>query len=148
MLVSGIGYGNYELSSFDNALIDAGISNYNLVKVSSILPPKCFELSNDFLPPQGSILFTAYAAISSNTIGDNISATISIGIPKNDTHVGVIMEHSSKKDSCITSRFSENMVLEAMKSRKEPIENIISRSSEAEVLSDLWTTAFAAVVMW
>lgn len=38
-LVSGVGSGNTELNAFDNALYNAGVGNYNLIKVSSILPP-------------------------------------------------------------------------------------------------------------
>ena len=37
-LSSGTGTSPHELVAFDNALLSAGISNYNLLKVSSILP--------------------------------------------------------------------------------------------------------------
>ena len=40
-LVSGIGKSQFPLVAFDNALRDAGIGDYNLVRVSSILPPNC-----------------------------------------------------------------------------------------------------------
>lgn len=54
MLVSGIGKAEYPLVTFDNALRDAGIGDYNLVKVSSILPPKCIR-KNVIDIKQGSI---------------------------------------------------------------------------------------------
>jgi arginine decarboxylase len=38
-LVVGSGEGATPLNSFDAALLDAGIGNLNLVRVSSILPP-------------------------------------------------------------------------------------------------------------
>lgn len=38
ILTSGIGHGDFKLTSFDDALISSGVFNYNLVKVSSILP--------------------------------------------------------------------------------------------------------------
>jgi arginine decarboxylase len=38
-LVSGVGYGSTELTSFDAALLDAGIGDFNLVRMSSIMPP-------------------------------------------------------------------------------------------------------------
>ena len=41
MLTSGKGFDEDELVSFDNALISAKISGYNLVRVSSILPIGC-----------------------------------------------------------------------------------------------------------
>ena len=40
-IVSGKGFGKYALTSFDNALLDAGVGDYNLIKVSSILPARC-----------------------------------------------------------------------------------------------------------
>ena len=40
-IASGVGRDMYELVSFDNALINAGLSNYNLLRVSSILPTGC-----------------------------------------------------------------------------------------------------------
>ena len=44
-LGAGIGTGNTALNSFDNALVRAGIGNYNLLKVSSILPSQCTKCS-------------------------------------------------------------------------------------------------------
>lgn len=37
-IVKGTGTGSTELSAFDSALIDAGIANYNLIYLSSIIP--------------------------------------------------------------------------------------------------------------
>src|SRR5438445_8079689 len=37
---AGVGVGPTALSAFDAALNDAGIANYNLLKLSSIIPPK------------------------------------------------------------------------------------------------------------
>jgi len=36
-LNAGLGHGDYSLTSFDDALLNAGVGNYNLLKVSSIL---------------------------------------------------------------------------------------------------------------
>lgn len=40
IITSGKGEGNTKLSAFDNALFDAGIANFNLIKLSSVIPPK------------------------------------------------------------------------------------------------------------
>lgn len=42
-MVSGVGYGKTKLTAFDNALQYAKVGDYNLIKVSSILPPKAKE---------------------------------------------------------------------------------------------------------
>jgi arginine decarboxylase len=39
-IVKGVGSGKTSLSAFDNALWNAGIANYNLIYLSSIIPPK------------------------------------------------------------------------------------------------------------
>ncbi len=38
VITSGIGKGRTKLSAFDNALFDAGIANYNLIPLSSVIP--------------------------------------------------------------------------------------------------------------
>ena len=40
ILTSGIRIGSTKLNAFDNALLNAGIGNFNLLSVSSIIPPK------------------------------------------------------------------------------------------------------------
>ena len=42
-LVSGIGTGSTVLNAFDAALLSAGVGNFNLLRVSSILPPHSTE---------------------------------------------------------------------------------------------------------
>jgi len=39
-IVKGSGTGKTELSAFDMALNDAGIANYNLIPLSSVIPPE------------------------------------------------------------------------------------------------------------
>ena len=60
-LSGGIGEGATELDAFDAALCDAGVGNYNLVCVSSILPPKCQvvrlrEVPPNKMPPVGALV--------------------------------------------------------------------------------------------
>jgi pyruvoyl-dependent arginine decarboxylase len=38
-LSSGVGAGPTELAAFDAALMDAGLANYNLLCLSSVIPP-------------------------------------------------------------------------------------------------------------
>ena len=38
-LTSGTGVGPTELSAFDHALVNAGVANFNLIYLSSVLPP-------------------------------------------------------------------------------------------------------------
>jgi arginine decarboxylase len=38
-VASGIGYGPTELAAFDQALVKAGVNNFNLICLSSVIPP-------------------------------------------------------------------------------------------------------------
>ena len=38
ILTSGVGVGSTEINAYDNALLNAGVGDYNLVKVTSVLP--------------------------------------------------------------------------------------------------------------
>jgi arginine decarboxylase len=46
-VASGIGTGPTNLSAFDAALNNAGVANYNLVRLSSIIPPKATIVKQD-----------------------------------------------------------------------------------------------------
>src|ERR1019366_6899933 len=40
-VTSGVSSGSTQLAAFDGALLDAGIANFNLIKLSSVIPPNC-----------------------------------------------------------------------------------------------------------
>lgn len=63
---AGAGVSAFELVSFDRALREAGFADYNLLRVSSILPPFAEHRSQVALP-EGSPLPTANGVFSSNT---------------------------------------------------------------------------------
>ncbi len=89
-LVSGASEGETELNAFDNALLEAGIGDINLVKVSSIMPPgiKVVEKLNPL--PRGAFLPVVYVSVSSSNPGEVISAAVGFG--RCEDGFGVIME--------------------------------------------------------
>lgn len=89
-LVAGRGEGGMPINAFDAALIDAGIGNLNLLRVSSILPPLARRSSILDIPP-GSLTPTAYGCLTSSQPGQVIAAAIGVGIGSPDSY-GVIME--------------------------------------------------------
>lgn len=89
-LVAGRGEGGTPLNAFDAALIEAGIGNLNLLRVSSILPPSA-QLTTKLEIPAGSLTPTAYGYITSSQPGQVIAAAIGVGISSPDSY-GVIME--------------------------------------------------------
>ena len=88
---TGAGVSAFELVSFDRALREAGFADYNLLRVSSILPPFAEHRSQVALP-KWSLLPIAYGVFTSNTEGAKIAAAVSYAQPTDTGAVGVIME--------------------------------------------------------
>jgi arginine decarboxylase len=144
-MVTGSSEGYTELNSFDGALLNAGIGNTNLVKMSSIVPPNCKEIEPVKLP-YGALVPVAYAAITSDLEGEVISAAIATALPKDPSKPGLIMEYSSRGRRKDIEKIVRKMAEEGMKVRSEEVAVIKSVSVEHEVKKI--GTAFASVVLW
>jgi len=94
-LASGASEGFTSLNAFDGALLRAGIGDTNIVKMSSIVPPRCQLISPVPLPP-GSLVPTAYASITSDVPGQIISSAVAVALPEEPDYPGLIMEYSAK----------------------------------------------------
>lgn len=85
-----------KLASFELALRDAGIEKFNLVFVSSILPPNCKIIPKEeglkFLKP-GQIIFCVFSRNETNEPNRLISASVGIAIPKENDQYGYLSEH-------------------------------------------------------
>ena len=82
---SGVGTHPEHLESFEVALRDAGIEKFNLVTVSSILPPNCEIVSREEglkeLNP-GEIVFCVMSRISSNEPRRMLSTSVGCALPQ------------------------------------------------------------------
>lgn len=145
-MVAGCGTGHTALNAFDNALQNAGVGNYNLIRVSSILPPLCKESINIKIP-HGALLPVAYSTISSSNIGEEIVAAIGIGIPSDPNNIGVIMEYSAKGSSVDAEKIVKQMVEDAMNNRNIQITDILLKSCR-NVVHNEHDCVFAAVALW
>lgn len=144
-IASGSGQSKYQLVAFDNALIQAGLSNYNLVRVSSILPAMATRRQYVDLE-LGIPLHTAYATVSSNTPGEKIATAIAVGIPKMATNIGVIMEGvGNTADE--TAEVARQMVMEAMNNHGIEIDRVEFSAVEGTV-EDGYLSLVSAIAMW
>ena len=84
--------------SIDLALRSAGIASYNLISVSSILPPQCEIISqekgNDMLQP-GQVVPVVLARSESDKPDTQISSGVGIAVPRNRDDYGYLSEHHS-----------------------------------------------------
>ena len=95
-LTKGIGRNKERLTSYELALRDAKIAQYNLVTVSSIFPAHCKLVSakqglNRLIP--GQIVFVVQARAETDEPSRMAAASIGLAIPKDPSHHGYISEH-------------------------------------------------------
>ena len=97
-LTKGVGRHTENLESFELALRDAGINRFNLVPVSSIIPPACKLIPKEegikMLQP-GEIVFLVLARNSTNEPHRLIASSIGVAIPSRSEEYGYLSEHHS-----------------------------------------------------
>jgi len=92
----GVGRHKEQLASFELALRDAKIAAYNIVTVSSILPPRCKRVPVDegvrALAP-GQIIYSVMARSDTNEPNRLIAASIGVAQPSDPDMYGYLSEH-------------------------------------------------------
>ncbi|MDP2671657.1 MAG: pyruvoyl-dependent arginine decarboxylase [bacterium] len=94
IISSGNGTGETTLAAFDNALKEAGIYNYNLIRLSSIIPPDSELVEKKFESPEneyGNKLYVVLAEERTDQLGRSIAA--GIAWYQWDDKRGVFAEH-------------------------------------------------------
>ncbi|MBY8985705.1 MAG: pyruvoyl-dependent arginine decarboxylase [Candidatus Lokiarchaeota archaeon] len=94
--VTGKGYHRSKLGSFEQALRNADIAIYNIVKVSSILPPFCLEIPKEDGLAQlrpGQIVYMVLSRASSNEYNRLISVSIGVAKPADTRTYGYLSEY-------------------------------------------------------
>jgi len=92
----GVGQHKEKLVSFELALRNAKIAQFNIVRVSSIFPPKCKVVSvdkglNDLRP--GQVVHCVVAEASSDEHHRLMAASVGVAIPKDKNRIGYLSEH-------------------------------------------------------
>jgi len=94
----GVGKHKERLTSFELALRDAGIASQNLVRVSSIFPPRCKVITRKeglkYLN-HGEIVFSVIAENSTREPHRLVVSSIGVAIPADRNTYGYLSEHHS-----------------------------------------------------
>lgn len=144
-LVSGHSDGYTPLNAFDQALLEAGVGDTNLVRMSSILPPGCQRIERVKLP-YGALVPVAYADMTSSKPGEWIAAAVSVAIPVDPTLPGLIMEHHGiGRLEPIAAQVRE-MAVQGMLYRNREIADVLVLGAEHQVVKN--GGAFAGIVLW
>ncbi|MBD3351715.1 MAG: hypothetical protein GF364_09545 [Candidatus Lokiarchaeota archaeon] len=97
---NGVGFDNNKLLSFEKALRCAGCERFNLVSVSSVLPPNCIELTKEqgiCKLKSGEIVFCVQSRISTQIKNQSVSAVVSsITSPNKDYGYFIEFENDRK----------------------------------------------------
>lgn len=142
-LVVGRGEGMTPLNSFDAALLDSGIGNLNLVRVSSILPPGA-EFTPGLQIPAGTLIPTAYGYITSSSCGQVIAAAVGVGIGSGDSY-GVIMEYEGYCTKEEAESRVRAMVEDGFRMRRLPLKEVLVQGIDHRVVKT--GSVIAAVVL-
>ena len=114
----GVGKHREKLTSFELALRSAGIAACNLVRVSSIFPPKCKILSRSQgakrLEP-GQVTFVVMSEAATREPHRLIAATVGVAIPRDQNLYGYLSEHHSFGESeDIAGDYAEELAAEML----------------------------------
>lgn len=101
----GVGTGRTRLSSFDAALRDAGVADYNLVRLSSVIPagstvvevPGTEQLQGE----HGDLLYCVYAEAYADCAGEDAWAGIAWSERIDGSGAGLFVEHHSHRENVL-----------------------------------------------
>jgi len=171
-LTKGVGKHREKLTSFELALRSAGIAACNLVRVSSIFPPRCKLISKEKgiqeLQP-GQVTFCVMSENSTREPHRLIAASIGVALPADRNTFGYLSEHHSfGQTEELAGEYAEELAAEMLATtlgvefdpdrswdeKKEiyRISNKIVRTMEItqSAIGDkrgLWTTVLAASIL-
>ena len=97
-VTKGVGKHKEKLTSFEMALRDAKIAEFNLVKVSSIFPPNCKLIPQSVglkrLKP-GQVVYVVMSENATDEPHRLVASSVGIAIPKDKNRYGYLSEHHS-----------------------------------------------------
>jgi arginine decarboxylase len=108
---TGRGSGPTKLAAFDSALNDAGVANYNLLRLSSVIPPRTNILINT--PTQikgewGDRLYVVMAEMRVDT--PNVEAWAGIGwVQDAVTGKGLFVEHEGNSEAAVRRDITQSL---------------------------------------
>ena len=100
-ITAGTGVGPTELASFDNALVNAGVENFNLIYLSSVIPPGSDVVVSDRpLKPAGNWGDRLYVVMAQKrTSRRNQEVWAGIGWMQDpETKRGLLVEHQGNNE--------------------------------------------------
>jgi len=124
-VTGGAGEGSTQLAAFDAALWGAGIANFNLIKLSSVIPPesevKIKGLSNNGKEGFGNRLYVVLAEKRESEVGRE--AWAGIGWVQAKDRRGLFVEHNGSQQEEVIRQIKKSLA-DMVKYRKEKFGDI------------------------
>ena len=110
---SGSGTGRTPLAAFDAALAAAGVSDFNLVRLSSIVPPGAavqeVEGRDQLRGAHGDVLFCVYAEAHASLPGHEAWAGIAWSRHEDGSGAGLFVEHEGPSHEQVTADLTHSL---------------------------------------
>jgi arginine decarboxylase len=109
----GIGVGPTELSAFDQALVHAGVANYNLIYLSSVVPPESkIYIEERPKRPDGNWGDRLYVVMAQKRVSvRNQEAWAGIGWMQDPkTRQGLLVEHEGHSEAEVRADISHSLI--------------------------------------
>jgi arginine decarboxylase len=117
-IATGVGSGPTKLSAFDSALNHAGIANYNLLKLSSVIPPKSNIIIHETKPIKNNLTEIdgdwgdrLYLVMAENRVDTpNAEAWAGIGwVQDKKTGKGLFVEHEGGSEKTVRKDIEDSL---------------------------------------
>lgn len=112
-LAKAIGRGSTELAAFDAALVGAGVANFNLIRLSSVIPPHGEVVEVERCPfaqtsGWGDRLYAVYAEQRTSIPGEQVWAGVGWAQDR-ETGRGLFVEHEGASEQAIRRQITASL---------------------------------------
>lgn len=112
-VAAAVGCGSTELAAFDDALIKVGAANFNLIRLSSVVPPDSEIVVVDQVPPVagarwGDRLYVVYAEERTSTAGREAWAGVG-WVQDEPSGRGLFVEHEGDGESSVRGAITASL---------------------------------------
>jgi len=151
-LASGAATGGSAINAFDNALRNAGIADFNLLRVSSIIPPQTpihrLDPAMGIVKGVGRMIPAVYETLITDTVGETVAVGIGVGVPRGSDDSGVIFPASGSGTGDQVEAKLKTIIDEGMVSMRR-VGSYDLRTIIAEATSEgPWTCVVAALLFF
>jgi arginine decarboxylase len=112
-LVKGSGSGKTQLAAFDRALYEAGIANYNLIPLSSVIPPqtelKRIEKRQNRDKEYGHKLYVVIAEMFASSKGEEAWSGLGWVNHVDNSGKGLFVEHTGRSEEEVIKQIEDSL---------------------------------------